>query len=192
MTEVTDHLRAWFEALDELTYYELFRLRPDATVDDVRAGFCAIVSAAHAQQPSVPASTLPVKQVTLFTSGVAYTERGGQVEGDTEVPLTFRTAQINDILKKTGGGLGGAGIFFYGAGSFCSPQKADEVKQFFQQHPFPGTERNQKEAIETINGCVDLRNQQQNNLAAWLKQNANANASISNNIGTTNPAGAAR
>jgi len=54
---------------------------------------------AHAQQPVVPPSTLPVKQVTLFTSGVAYTERGGRVEGDTEVSLTFRTAQINDILK---------------------------------------------------------------------------------------------
>jgi hypothetical protein len=54
--------------------------------------------AAGAQQPEA-ASSLPVKQVTLFTSGVAYTERGGSVEGDTEVGLTFRTAQINDILK---------------------------------------------------------------------------------------------
>ncbi len=52
------------------------------------------------------------------------------------------------------------------------------MKQFFQQHPFPGTERNQKEAIESIDSCVQLRNQQQNNLAAWLKQqNGTSNAS---------------
>ena len=44
-------------------------------------------------------SPLPIRQVTLFTSGVAYIERGGAVTGDATVPLTFRTAQINDILK---------------------------------------------------------------------------------------------
>ncbi len=48
-----------------------------------------------------------------------------------------------------------------------------------KQHPFPGTERNQKEALE---GHRQLRlacgSQQQSNLAAWLKQNAPANALI--------------
>jgi hypothetical protein len=52
-----------------------------------------------AQENAGPPSPLPVRQVTLFTSGVSYVERGGQVEGDAAVPLTFRTAQINDILK---------------------------------------------------------------------------------------------
>lgn len=46
-----------------------------------------------------PPSALPVRQVTLFTSGVAYTERGGTVDGTMEVPLMFRVTQINDILK---------------------------------------------------------------------------------------------
>jgi small nuclear ribonucleoprotein (snRNP)-like protein len=46
------------------------------------------------------ADTLPVRAVTLFTSGVSYTLREGQVPaGDASVTLTFRTAQINDILK---------------------------------------------------------------------------------------------
>ena len=35
----------------------------------------------------------------MFTSGVSYTERAGDVEGSAAVPLLFRTAQINDILK---------------------------------------------------------------------------------------------
>ncbi len=53
-----------------------------------------------AEEPSSPlASTLPIQEVTLFSSGVSYTERAGDVEGDATVPLLFRTAQINDILK---------------------------------------------------------------------------------------------
>jgi len=53
------------------------------------------------------------------------------------------------------------------------------VEQFFQQHPFPGTERNQKEALETIDACIELRGQQASNLAAWLKQSGSDNASLS-------------
>jgi hypothetical protein len=53
----------------------------------------------HAQAPAAPPSPLPVRQVTLFTSGVSYTERAGEVDGNAAVPLVFRTAQINDILK---------------------------------------------------------------------------------------------
>ncbi|HZL65976.1 MAG TPA: M1 family metallopeptidase, partial [Candidatus Limnocylindrales bacterium] len=89
----------------------------------------------------------------------------------------FMRQHFDEIMKKTGGGLGGVGVFLYGAQSFCDTQKANEVQQFFEQHPFPGTERNQREAIEAINGCVELRGQQQNNLAAWLKQSGNSNAS---------------
>ncbi len=38
--------------------------------------------------------------MTLFSSGVAYTQREGAIEaGEATVPLTFRTNQINDILK---------------------------------------------------------------------------------------------
>src|SRR5438552_2924237 len=55
---------------------------------------------AERRTPNTPSpSPLPVRRVTLFTSGVAYTERGGAVVGDASVPLVFRTAQINDILK---------------------------------------------------------------------------------------------
>jgi aminopeptidase N len=90
----------------------------------------------------------------------------------------FMRSNFDDLMKKTGGGLGGVGIFLYGAQSFCDAQKAAEVKQFFQQHPFPGTERNQKQAIEAIDNCVELRDQQQGPLSAWLKQQtAVANAS---------------
>jgi hypothetical protein len=45
------------------------------------------------------AAELPLTRVALFTSGVGYFERTGTVQGNTTVELTFRTEQINDILK---------------------------------------------------------------------------------------------
>ena len=56
----------------------------------------ALIVPAFAQTPPSP---LPIRQVTVFTSGVSYIERDGSVAGDATVPLAFRTAQINDILK---------------------------------------------------------------------------------------------
>ena len=101
----------------------------------------------------------------------------------------FMRTNFDALMKKTGGGLGGVGVFLYGAQSFCSTEKAQEVQQFFQQHPFPGTERNQKQAIEAINNCVVLRDQQQSNLSAWLKQqNGVRNASADSGEVTTGAA----
>jgi aminopeptidase N len=91
----------------------------------------------------------------------------------------FIRQNADELVKKTGAGLGGVGIFLYGAQSFCSEQKATELKQFFQQHPFPGTERNQKQTVEAINACVELGGQQQSKLAAFLKESSNTNASAS-------------
>jgi len=45
------------------------------------------------------AADLPLSRVVLFTSGVGYFEREGTVEGTAAVELSFRTSQINDILK---------------------------------------------------------------------------------------------
>lgn len=43
---------------------------------------------------------LPVRAVTLFSSGVSYTLREGEIEGgEVSVALTFRTGQVSDILK---------------------------------------------------------------------------------------------
>ena len=104
----------------------------------------------------------------------------------------FIQQNADELSKKTGGGLGGVGIFLYGAQNFCSEQKASELKQFFDQHPFPGTERNQKEALEAINSCVELGGQQQSKLTAFLKQNGNSNASASTAAGGNSTAGAVR
>src|SRR5262249_37351670 len=48
----------------------------------------------HAASP-----TLPINKVVLFSSGVGYFERRGDVEGNARVDLTFQVRDINDLIK---------------------------------------------------------------------------------------------
>jgi uncharacterized protein (UPF0335 family) len=52
-----------------------------------------------AQQNEVRQTELPIRNITLYRSGVGYFERHAQVQGRHEVQLRFNTEQINDILK---------------------------------------------------------------------------------------------
>ena len=61
--------------------------------------FASFLQGTPTAKQVTPASPLPVKAVTVFTSGVSFTLREGMVDGDASVPLSFRTTQINDILK---------------------------------------------------------------------------------------------
>lgn len=75
------------------------------------AAILAAVSPAAAQEPQ-----LPLTRVVIFSSGVAYFERAGQVDGDAQVELAFRADDINDLLKSMvledrGGGQIGAVTF---------------------------------------------------------------------------------
>ncbi len=45
------------------------------------------------------ATELPVKRVVMFSSGVAFFEHSGEVEGDAKVDLKFNVDDINDLLK---------------------------------------------------------------------------------------------
>jgi hypothetical protein len=44
-------------------------------------------------------TSLPIGQVVLYSSGVGYFQRQGQVEGTARVDLSFPVADINDLLK---------------------------------------------------------------------------------------------
>ena len=58
-----------------------------------------------------PATGLPVTKVVLFSSGVGYFGRSGEVEGDARVDLRFPEADVNDLLKSlTLQDLGGANV----------------------------------------------------------------------------------
>lgn len=45
------------------------------------------------------AGELPTSKIVLFSSGVGYFQRDGEVEGDATIELTFKADQINDLLK---------------------------------------------------------------------------------------------
>jgi len=47
----------------------------------------------------VPASEIPLSRVVLFSSGVGYFQREGLVDGDSSLELSFRTGDVNDLLK---------------------------------------------------------------------------------------------
>jgi hypothetical protein len=55
------------------------------------------VQAALAAKPD--ANQLPVAQVILYSSGVGFFQREGEVEGSTRVDLSFPVQDINDLLK---------------------------------------------------------------------------------------------
>lgn len=46
-----------------------------------------------------PAALLPLSHVVLFSSGVGYFQREGEVEGSARVDLTFPATDVNDLLK---------------------------------------------------------------------------------------------
>jgi hypothetical protein len=60
---------------------------------------------AERQPPSPPSAggtspiPLPITRVVLFTSGVSYFQREGQVEGSARIDLTFPVGEVNDLLK---------------------------------------------------------------------------------------------
>src|SRR5438093_4891403 len=70
----------------------------------------AATDARPAAAPAPDAPRLPVKGVVLFSSGVGYFLREGDVEGDARVDLTFPASDVNDLIKSLtlqdlGGGL---------------------------------------------------------------------------------------
>jgi hypothetical protein len=65
-----------------------------ATAQDNPAPPPAVAAAAPA-----PAVSVPVKHVVLYTSGVGYFEHFGTIHDDASTVLSFKTDQINDVLK---------------------------------------------------------------------------------------------
>ena len=78
-----------------------------------------------------------------------------------------------DAVQKAGGPF--SGIQVVGAtSSFCDPQMRDQVVDFFAAHKPEGGERTYRQTIERINNCVDLKSQQQPQLASWLGEHGAA------------------
>ena len=75
---------------------------PRAPILAAAAVLVSSVAMAQTPQPAPPATKpadVPVKAVTLFSSGVGYFEHTGEVSGDGSATLPFKAEQINDVLK---------------------------------------------------------------------------------------------
>ncbi len=70
-------------------------------------------------------------------------------------------------VEKAGGPFASAQVV--GAtGVFCEAGMRDQVTEFFSAHKVAAAERTYKQSIERINNCVDLKSQQEPQLASWL------------------------
>jgi aminopeptidase N/puromycin-sensitive aminopeptidase len=78
-----------------------------------------------------------------------------------------------DAIQKTGGPFASAQVV-NATSSFCNATMRDQVADFFAAHKIEAAERTYKQSIERINNCVDLRSQQEPQLAAWLGQHGSA------------------
>ncbi|HTS37092.1 MAG TPA: M1 family metallopeptidase [Candidatus Solibacter sp.] len=78
-----------------------------------------------------------------------------------------------DAIAKAGGPFASAQVV--GATSvFCDAGMREQVTAFFTAHKVEAAERTYKQSIERINNCVDLKSQQETQLASWLGQHGNA------------------
>jgi len=70
-------------------------------------------------------------------------------------------------IEKSGGPFASAEII-NATDSFCDASMRDEVAAFYSDHKIEAAERTYRQSIERINNCVDLKSQQETQLASWL------------------------
>lgn len=74
--------------------------RGDGQPDAKQPAAKAAAKAPAAADPKLPpAANLPVTRVVLFSAGVAYFHREGDVNGDARLDLRFDESDVNDLLK---------------------------------------------------------------------------------------------
>jgi len=76
-------------------------------------------------------------------------------------------------IEKAGGPFASAQVVQATSG-FCDAGMRDQVTEFFNAHKIATAERSYRQSIERINNCIDLKSQQERQLASWLGQHGNA------------------
>ncbi|MCC6989469.1 MAG: M1 family metallopeptidase [Acidobacteria bacterium] len=84
-----------------------------------------------------------------------------------EATWAFVQQQWEAITKKVGV-FQGVPYIVGGLGAFCSTERANEVKAFFDAHPAPAAARSLRQAIERIETCAAIDARQSAPLTAWL------------------------
>jgi len=76
-------------------------------------------------------------------------------------------------IGKAGGPYASAQVVQATSG-FCEAGMRDQVTEFFNAHKIAAAERTYRQSVERINNCIDLKSQQESQLASWLGQHGNA------------------
>src|SRR5262249_39893364 len=66
------------------------------------------------------------------------------------------------------------GTIIKATSAFCEPALRTDVQNFFTQHRIEGADRSLRQTLEKIDNCLNLKQQQQTNLATWLQQRPGA------------------
>jgi aminopeptidase N len=74
-----------------------------------------------------------------------------------------------DALQKTLGVFQGLPAIVDSTASFCDQPTRDDVQAFFQAHPIKAVDRQARQSLETIDRCIQTRNQQSERLSAFLR-----------------------
>ena len=99
---------------------------------------------------------------------------GGVMANPAGVKLAWDFIQSHwDAVAKAGGPFASAEVVGDTSG-FCDAGMRDQVKEFFAAHQVAAAERTYKQSIERINNCIDLKSQQETQLASWLGQHGSA------------------
>jgi curved DNA-binding protein CbpA len=89
-----ERILAWLEALDELTYYDLFGVSPDATADEIRAAFHAFCDTFHPDRHVARSEEERLGLGTIFKRGTeAYAVLSDEaMRGHYDAQLAVRTS----------------------------------------------------------------------------------------------------
>jgi aminopeptidase N len=83
--------------------------------------------------------------------------------------LTWEFVKTNwQTIVKSLGEFQGIPSIVESTGSFCSADRATEVRAFFERNPIPSSQRAMQQSIERIENCVALKERQSKPLAAWI------------------------
>jgi aminopeptidase N len=83
-----------------------------------------------------------------------------------ELAWQFVKDRWSDVNPRTEGPFGSIVI---ATANFCDARLREDVARFFAEHPLAGSDRPLREALETMDGCIGIREQQWPHLATWLQ-----------------------
>jgi aminopeptidase N len=81
---------------------------------------------------------------------------------------TFVRAHWNELSTRLTT-FSGVAVLVEALGNFCSSERANEVRQFFTDHPAPTAARTLEQTIERIQSCAAFRERQAPAFSRWLR-----------------------